>query len=869
MGNLAAARPYLEQALGIRRRVLGDDHADTAASFNDLGNLLRVMGSLAAARPYFEQALEIHRRVFGDIHPNTATSLNNLGVLQDDMGDLAAGRSYHEGALAIRRRVLGNDHPDTAISLGNLGFVLQTMGDLVAARPYFEQALEIHRRVFGDDHPDTATSLNNLGGLLQDMGDLAAARPYFEQGLEIRRRMLGSEHPNTAESLNNLGRLLDAMGDLEGARPYYEQALAIHRRVLDNDHPYTAISLNNLGVLEVASGRIADAIALMRQASAINDRMIGQIFSIGSDRQRLAFLRSVQGNLECFLSLVHRHLADSPEAIRVALELVLRRKALTAEALAAQRDAILGGRYPQLRDTLTQLIQLRQRIAQKTLAGPAPGETPDAHQRQLAVWRAEGERLETELARQVPEMNLERQLRTADRRAVALALPEGVALIEFVRFDVYNFQAVEARGERRWQPARYLAFILPAGQPEQVQMIDLGEAEPIDQLIADFRNWIISGPASDRGVVPFADPAAPPPKGTDPPQGTDLRRKIFDPLVQALGKQTRLLLCPDGGLTWLPFEVLPAGTNGDRLLDRYQISYLATGRDVLRFGAAPTGTPAAPLIAADPDFDLDSQHAAPESPSPPAPAAGAGRGRCSRDLDRGCRAERLPHTRIEGQKVATLLGVEPWLDRTVLDAKLKAVPSPHLLHLATHGFFLPDQPHDPNQDRRDLGAVGSTDRLAGANWENPLLRSGLLLAGFNTWRSGGTPPAGAEDGMLTAEDVTGLDLLDTELVVLSACDTGLGAIHAGEGVFGLRRSFIVAGAKTLVMSLWKVPDQHTQELMVDFYERILKGEPRAEALRQARLAMRKKYPHPLYWGAFICQGDPGPLRTTWPGKEPA
>ena len=140
-----------------------------------------------------------------------------------------------------------------------------------------------------------------------------------------------------------------------------------------------------------------------------------------------------------------------------------------------------------------------------------------------------------------------------------------------------------------------------------------------------------------------------------------------------------------------------------------------------------------------------------------------------------------------------------------------------------------------------------------------MLRSGLALAGANTWLKAGHPPEEAEDGLLTAEDVTGLDLLATELVVLSACETGLGQVHVGEGVFGLRRAFVLAGARTLVMSLWKVPDEPTRELMEDFYGRLLAGEGRAEALRQAQLAMKAKYPDPFYWGAFICQGDPSPL----------
>ena len=252
-------------------------------------------------------------------------------------------------------------------------------------------------------------------------------------------------------------------------------------------------------------------------------------------------------------------------------------------------------------------------------------------------------------------------------------------------------------------------------------------------------------------------------------------------------------------------------------------------------------------------------------------------GRHSRDLDRDRSAyhfDRLPGTRAEGERVAALLDVSPWLDATALEGRLKtACHSPRILHLATHGFFLPDQQRDLNREGRGFGFdfgefSGARDglaRLSGPMMENPMLRSGLALAGANTWLKAGNLPEEAEDGLLTAEDVTGLDLLATELVVLSACETGLGQVHVGEGVFGLRRAFVLAGAKTLVMSLWKVPDEQTRELMEDFYGRLLAGQGRAEALREAQLAMKAKYPDPFYWGAFICQGDPSPLGAVRPG----
>ncbi len=479
------------------------------------------------------------------------------------------------------------------------------------------------------------------------------------------------------------------------------------------------------------------------------------------------------------------------------------------------------------------------------------------HRRQLDEWEAARERQEAELARQVPEMNLEQKLRATDRRAVALRLPAGVALVEFVRFRVYDFKAVRARGEAQWQPARYLAFVLPAGEPDAVQMIDLGPADEIDRLIADFRSGILrEGAARSRNMVPVD--LAPSPSLVHQ-LGLPLRQTLFDPLLPALGQSRRLALSPDGGLTRLPFELLPMG-EGRLLLDDYHISYVGSGRDVLRFGAVSGRPGAEPLVLADPDFDLARQAEATSQQSVPVSQVPKVR-RLSRDFNRGTwHFGRLPGTRTEGLRIAALLKVEPWLDSAALEGSFKErCRSPRLLHLATHGFFLQDQPHDPNPERRDIGLMGDAGRLSGPLPENPLLRAGLALAGANTWLRGGTPPDAAEDGLLTAEDVSGLDLLDTELVVLSACETGLGEVRTGEGVFGLQRAFILAGAKTLVMSLWSVPDEATRELMEDFYRRLLAGEPRSDALHAAQQALRQKYPEPYFWGAFVCLGNPGPL----------
>jgi CHAT domain-containing protein/tetratricopeptide (TPR) repeat protein len=856
MGNYAAAEPLYRQALEIERTILGEEHPDFALSLNNLATLYQLMGNYAAAEPLCRQALEIRRTILGEEHPDFALSLNNLATLYQLMGNYAAAEPLCRQALEIRRTILGEEHPDFAVSLNSLAKLCHLMGNNAAAEPLHRQALEICRMTLGEEHPIFVTLLSNLATLYGLMGNYKAAEPLHRQALGIRRTVLGETHPDFAVSLHNLAMLYSEMGNYAAAEPLYRQALEICRMTLGEEHPDFATSLSNLAILFVATDRKNEAITLMQQVTVFTERMIGQIFSIGSESQRMAYLMTTYGEIDVFLSLVFQYLSNPPGAISAALELVLRRKAIGAEVLAAQRDAVLGGEYPALEPKLWELTTLRMQIAQKTLAGPGP-EGLSTHRQLLDEWNAQKEKLEAELARQIPEMNLEQKLREVDRQAVALALPEGSVLIEFVRFNVFDFKAVPARGESRWKPARYLAFVLPAGEPDNLQMIDLGEAEPIDRMIATFRD-AITGEAEGRDGRDFEELPVASVSDEDMSEASSLRESLFDPLLPALGHRKRLLLAPDGDLTRLPFEALPAG-DGRCLINDYRISYLSAGRDVLRFGAASSGQPTDPLIAADPDFDLSGAEAQSQS------IVAAPHGPVSRDLGRGnLRFARLPGTRLEGERIASMLGVQPWLEGAALEARIKACRSPRILHLATHGFFLEDQKHDPNRELLDLGAMSrqpgdSISRFASPGLENPLLRSGLALAGANTWLKRGSLPAEAEDGLLTAEDVSGLDLLATELVVLSACKTGLGEVRTGEGVFGLRRAFTLAGAKTLVMSLWKVPDQQTQELMEDFYRRILAGQPRADALREAQLAMKAKYPHPFYWGAFICQGNPGSL----------
>ncbi|MFL5588395.1 MAG: tetratricopeptide repeat protein [Ktedonobacteraceae bacterium] len=821
IGSYAQAESLFRQALVITHAGLGEQHPEVATSLNNLAELYRMWGQYDKAEPLLSQALNIQRTSLGENHLDIAHSLNNLALLYESMGDNAKARQCHQQALTIRRTVLGEKHPDVSQSLNNLAVLFQASGDYTQAQKLYQQALDIKRASLGEAHPSFATGLHNLAALYELMGNNTKAEQLYQRALELRRQILGEEHPDVATSLNNLAALYESIGDSTQAEHFYQQALTIRRTALGEIHPDIAQSLNNLALLYAATHRETESLALLQQLSVIQDKMIGQIFAIGSERQRLEFLKTLQGATDIFLSLILQHFRHSPEVVQTGLNLVLRRKGIAADVLAAQRDALLSGRYPTLAPKLHELTLLRAQIAQKTLAGPGL-EGPEAQRQLLRDWNDRRELLEVELARQIPEMNLTQGLQRVDRQTLVKALLPATALVEFVRCRTFDFQEVPTRSKARWKGERYLAFVLSADQPAGGQMVDLGEADPTDLQVATFR-FAVTGEGEGGKLRHLKSGSAYHAQVVDTHVGVALRKAIFDPLLPPIGGRSRLFLAPDGDLSRLPFGILPTD-DGRYLIDDYLISYLSTGRDIIRFEYVPFEQASPPLVIANPDFDLCGDRI------PPEPTLTEQYEEQPNSLNDHTRLfESLPGTQMEGEQVAALLGVEPLLRERALEATLKAHHSPYILHIATHGFFFPDQQQTPDDEvlktltsHRSRG-IGKLDQFLRRGTENPLLRSGLALTGANTWDRGGPLPAEAEDGILTAEDVSALDLSATGLVVLSACQTGLGEVRIGEGVFGLRRAFVIAGAKTLIMSLWKVPDLQTQELMVDFYQRFLAG----------------------------------------------
>ena len=835
VGHHAQARPLHERVLAARRLVLGDSHSETYVSLNNLGKCLLRLGDLRRAREHLESALTLSRTTHLAGDGLVATLLTNLGSVYDQMGDALRAEQNHRTALELRRKLFGPHHPETAESLTNVAGFLENAGDLAQAQRHYEQALDAYQTTYGHQHHATATCRNNLGLLLAKMGAFEAAEDQLDQALKIRQDLFGDSHASTANSWHNLGYVRMVQGDAEGARTFLERALATNRSALGSSNLEAASTLSNLMCLCAGTGMPERAFGVARELSHCGDELLMQVFGMASERQRAAVRDSVRKDFHAILSFILRDLSGDATAVMFALDLVLRRKAIGLEALIIQRNALRGQKYSHLHVSFHELTALKRTTAAAALAASGNSNWPPAEESR-AEERERRERLEELLASKIDGMTLEDRLRASDGRAVVQALPDGIALIEFLRYEPFDFDVWQNAAGVVCRSERYVAFVASS---EGVSIVDLGEAGVIDELVDNF-NKLVSGRPDTRPLGPIVE------------TGIALRAAVFEPLLSHVANNRGLIFAPDGSLSKVSFAMLPSAS-GRLLMDDFSVSYLSVGRDVVRFNYE-SSQPGLSVVVADPAFNLSAQSfdAAPRSTvglsstSPDSTASGV----IEHGVAPAMRFMRLRGSHEEGERIAKLLGVKPLLCSDALDSVIKKIQSPKVLHFATHGFFLPGDP----------GESKAWNRLAGPGMSDPLLRSGLALAGANVWLAGGETPADAEDGLLTAEDVTHMDLGGTELVVLSACETGLGAVYPEEGVFGLRRAFMLAGAKRLVMSLWKVPDRETLELMLEFYRVLLCGAPASEALRAAQQALRGRgHSDPFYWGAFILQGDPGPM----------
>jgi CHAT domain-containing protein len=619
-------------------------------------------------------------------------------------------------------------------------------------------------------------------------------------------------------------------GRFAKANPFAERALPWREKFLDAGCVDVAESLNNLAKLYQPQNRdeLAEAFRLAERA-----------------------LTMMQDGLYAEALPLHIHaMTSNQQAARLALTTVLQRK---GRVLDAMTDQIASLRMHATREDQALLDQFARDLSYLATMQISPASTWAANSRQqeIAKTEAEVERRQDEISRRSVEFRSLIQPVSLD--AVLQAIPRDAALVEIFLYEQLNPKA-KSRAEE-WVGGRYVAYVLrpESGSPLWVELGDAAEIEAEVKLLRE---------------------ALRDPKRTDIQKAARaVDERIMQPIRKLLGRARRLLLSPDGALNLIPFEAL-VDENGKYLIENYPLSYLASGRDLLRL-RTQVGSQSASLVIANPQFDLTAAMPSVRSPARKSSTQSDENRRSTEFTLKTYRP--LPGTSEEAELLGKLMpDAKVLIQENATESALKQARGPKVLHIATHGFFLPDLPRELSATIPERVRLRGTSDLLPlpARWENPLLRSGLILAGVNQQQSSAN-----EDGVLTALEVAGLDLWGTKLVVLSACDTGLGDVKNGVGVYGLRRALVLAGSETQVMSLWKVSDDGTRDLMTASYTRLQKGEGRSEALRQVKLAMlhgqlkatasdrnrgtidtgeklaTKDYRHPYFWAAFIQSGD--------------
>ena len=794
-GAHGRAAEVCERALAIVT-ARGTDTAEYAAGQNNVGVTLQLGGSTARALEYYERSFAALQNGMRNTQPGYSQKYKmqipavaaNRGLAFWQLGDPA--RAMDSFRVALDERAVYENESNA----------------LLTERTRLAKAQAIAIELDALITLERATNTRGLGllMLLERKGALLEQRTRTQAAFRRNAQVTGAERPP------------DILGRASDSQLTREQALG--QRAENRAAP------REQGAVAQEQAAIPSTPANAARINAANvGTLVTQLGMQKSDEERRSFLSRVFGlpdKQDQAIAEANRQRAEEQASRQRAEDQDLLREydAAVQERAATPRTPANAARIANL-DTRIQVMQLSMEKRNPALIQKGDPQASNSYisqeelnalQRKYAndpqgyadAWQAHVRKEQDRRAESAATSAKGERAKLFSR--VQASVPKDAVLVEMVRYRPLDPSPGLPDGERS-APARYGAYVIhPEGE---AQYVDLGEAGPLEKLIADFR-------------ASLADPV----RATARDLGRRLDEALMRPVRTRLGNELTLYIAPEGALNLIPLGAL-VDEKGSYLLERYTINYLASGRDLLHLGRNNSARGPA-IIFADPAFDEQ-----PAGSTQPAD----GVLRRSRDF-RSIKFDRLPGTAAEAQTLKRILPDAAVLTGTAAtETAAKKIAGPRILHIATHGFFLDDLPNDS---------------------EDPMLRSGLVFAGVNA------PSSADDDGVLTALEASNLDLRGTKLVVLSACETGFGEVKNGEGVFGLRRAFVVAGAETLLMSLWQVSDEATKDLMTSYYTRLSRGETRAESLRQTQIAMLKNpiTAHPFFWAAFISSGETGNLK---------
>jgi CHAT domain-containing protein/tetratricopeptide (TPR) repeat protein len=826
----AAEDKYLE-ARAILERTTRPDDPQRAGLLMALGMLYWAQGQHERAARELDRAIALYENsALAQDPSSTAAMLLGIAGMYATGGRADLAQPLEQRGEVLYRKALADIEKQHGGKDTRLVSPLWMLAELHARRKQWDQAEALYRRAMKilDGQPgqvssrlQSASLLSSLATLERRRGRPRVALARLVKARAVQRNLYGDSMALALD--HQIADARRALGDYRAARRLLERVVASSRRTWGAGHPLVAAQLGSLATLHMAEGKAGPAVARLREALDIQEPHMALVLATGNESDHATYFGQIAHQLHMAITLHTRYAPRDRGAARLALTAVLRRKGRILDAAAASVAALRGALSADDRVLLDDLAAARARLAALIVAGPTATESPEGYSVEVGRLERELKRLEDQVRRKSASYRVHSQ--PIELSAVQKAIPDGAVLVEMVVYQPYDARATGMWDPDKQPPRRYGAYLLRStGDPSWV---DLGPAKSVDA-------------AADAFLAALSDP-----NRSDVDQlGRALHDRVLASLVAQLGQTRRVLVAPDGLFNLVPLGAV-VDRSGRHLVRRFDFSYLTSGRDLLRLTSAARPKQG-PVIVADPRFDTGTT----------APSKKTAAGRRSRDL-RSKKWERLPATAEEADALVELLGGARVLrGAAATEAAVKRVAGPRILHIATHGFFLPAQAERPVEDGPlALPSAPPPVTPAAGGPENPLLRSGLVLAGANQLSSGG------DDGIMTALEAAGLDLWGTQMVVLSACETGVGKVSEGDGVHGLRRALVIAGTESLVMSLWQVDDRATRELMTGFYRRLGQGEGRSEALRQVQLHMlrQERTRHPYYWASFVATGSWAPL----------
>ncbi len=824
-GKYIEAEPLLLEALLMTRILYKSDHPDLAMSLNNFGYYYKALGRFSEAEQFYVDALAMRRRLFKFDNIHLAQSINNLALFYNSLGRISEAEELYIEAFEMTQRLYKFDHPELARGLNNLAVFYDKQQKTNDAEKFYINALQMYRRLYKTNHADLARILNNIALFYSSHEKLTESDTLILEAYQMYLKIYGQDHPDLAMVLLNVGYIYSKQLKYDEANQYYVEAVEMYKRLFNALHPNLALSIDNLAMLNFETGNYSEAEPLFIEALSIYKKMLNNYRASLSEKELNQFLKTFNYNFEFFNSFTYAYTTKTTTIQKannslLTKGLMLNQSRNVLSAVHQSGDTILSKKYEEWQRERSYLSRL---FTKTKMELEQMGVDIDSLEKKVNA-------IEKELSK---GSDLLGNIFTQNEKTwedIRNKLQTGEAAIDITRFRYYD---------KVWTDSVFYSFTIITHETDLPKVIHLTNGKEMEEkLFLKYRYNI-----KQVGNIDSEDLI-------------DTSYNIYWlPLNAELKGIKKIYLSLDGVYNKISLPSLKNNETGKYLFEEYQIVIVNNLGDILDQKIDKSKNRTAELFGY-PNYDLTKEElqifASNYMPN-------------QRDLslDDFTRSglERfnvsiLPGTKEEIEKIDSLLEKEKWSVKKYLwnDALEEAVKSmeqsPRTLMISTHGFFL----QDPEREKEEHRIMGMNETKV---FENPLLRSGLLLTGASTFLNLKNEKGydKIDNGILTAYEASQLNLLNTELVVLSACETGLGEVQNGEGVFGLQRAFIIAGADAVLMSLWKVNDTATKDFMIIFFESWLENNDKQLALKTARDAIKAKYKFPYFWGAFVLVGE--------------